>query len=76
MVLIQITKLLHNPQSVKVLSFIVGMGIAVLLCHKQLQTQIVLGLPVEDIEGKVVSVSEKCYSYHAEDSPCEKSVSK
>ena len=76
MVLIQITKLLHNPQSVKVLSFIVGMGIAVLLCHKQLQTQIVLSLPVEDIEGKVVSVSEKCYSYHAEDSPCEKSVSK
>jgi len=76
MVLIQITKLLHNPQSIKVLSFLVGMGIAVLFCHKPISTKNVLGLSVEDIEGKVVSVSEKCYSYHAEDSPCEISASK
>ena len=76
MVLIQITKLLHNPQSIKVLSFLVGMGIAVLLCHKPITTKTVLGLPVADIEGKVVSVDGKCYSYHAEDSPCEISTSK
>ena len=74
--IIQITKLLHNPQSIKVLSFLVGMGVMVLFCHKPIETQLILGMPVSDIEGKVVSVNGKCYSYHAEDTPCENSATK
>ena len=74
--MIQLTKLLHNPQSIKVLSFLVGMGVAVLMCHKPIPHKTMLGLPVSDIEGKVVSVGGKCYSYSAEDSPCEISATK
>jgi hypothetical protein len=74
--MIQITKLLHNPQSIKVLSFLVGMGLTVLLCHKPIEQTETLALSLEEIEGKVVSVNGKCYSYHAEDSQCEISVSK
>lgn len=74
--MIQITKLLHNPQSSKVLSFLVGMGIIVLLFHKPLELQKTLALSVEEIEGRVVPNGGKCYSYVAEDCPCEKSVTK
>jgi hypothetical protein len=74
--MIQITKLLHNPQSIKVLSFLVGFGLAVLLFHKPLTTINSLALSVEEIQGRVVPNGNKCYSYVAEDSPCEKSVSK
>lgn len=73
---IQITKLLHDPRSSKVLSFLVGMGIVVLLFHKPLELQKTLALSVEEIEGRVVPNGGKCYSYVAEDCPCEKSATK
>jgi hypothetical protein len=74
--MIQISKLLNNPQSSKVLSFLIGMGVAVLLFHKPLSFEKTLALSVEEIEGRVVPNGGKCYSYIAEDCPCEKSVAK
>ena len=74
--MIQISKLLNNPQSSKVLSFLIGMGVAVLLFHKPLSFEKTLALSVEEIEGRVVPNGGKCYSYVAEDCPCEKSVAK
>lgn len=74
--MIQISKLLNNPQSSKVLSFLIGMGVVVLLFHKPLSFEKTLALSVEDIEGRVVPNGGKCYSYVAEDCPCEKSVAK
>jgi hypothetical protein len=74
--MIQISKLLNNPQSSKVLSFLIGMGVVVLLFHKPLSFEKTLALSVEEIEGRVVPNGGKCYSYLAEDCPCEKSVAK
>jgi hypothetical protein len=74
--MIQISKLLNNPQSSKVLSFLIGMGVVVLLFHKPLSFEKTLALSVEEIEGRVVPNGGKCYSYVAEDCPCEKSVAK
>jgi hypothetical protein len=74
--MIQISKLLNNPQSSKVLSFLIGMGVAGLLFHKPLSFEKTLALSVEEIEGRVVPNGGKCYSYVAEDCPCEKSVAK
>ena len=74
--MIQISKLLNNPQSSKVLSFLIGLGVVVLLCHKPLSFEKTLALSVEEIEGRVVPNGGKCYSYVAEDCPCEKSVAK
>ena len=69
--MLQIQKLLHNPQSIKVLSFLVGFGMMVLLFHKPIPKQLTLSLPVNEVEGKIVKQNGKCYIYHAEDTDCE-----
>ena len=68
--MIEITKILHNKNSVPFISFIIGLGVVILLFSKPFGSQKFLSLPVADIHGKVVKVGEKCYSYTAEDSLC------
>lgn len=53
------------------MSFIIGLGVAIMLFHKPFQTRSMLAMPVGDIEGKVISFGKKCYTYHAEDARCE-----
>lgn len=63
-----------NPVSndtLPLLSFIIGMGISIMLFHKPFQMRPTLSLPLEEIHGKVFSQSGKCYKYVAEDSECE-----
>jgi hypothetical protein len=76
MMMLQIGKLLRNPQSIKVLSFLIGFGVVVLIFHKPISTVLSLGAPVADIEGRIVKQEGKCYAYHAEDVACEISPSK
>jgi hypothetical protein len=73
---LQLPKLLNNPQSIKVLSFLVGFGIIVLMCHKPIRTHLVLGVPVSDIERKSIKSGGQCFQYRAEDAKCEFSDSK
>ena len=68
--MIQITKLIRNERSVPIFSFLIGMGVIVLLFHKPYAMYQSLTLPVSTIEGKTVKVGEKCYSYTAKDSLC------
>lgn len=72
----QITKLLHNPDSIKVLSFIVGFGLAILIFHKPFETELALGVTVKDVEEHTIKSDGKCYKYRAEDAECEVSDSK
>jgi hypothetical protein len=63
-----------NPisrETIPLLSFIVGLGVAILLFHRPFQSKHVLALPLHEIEGKIVKVNNKCYKYHAEDAECE-----
>ena len=63
-----------NPisrETLPLLSFIVGLGVAILLFHKPFQSKRALSLPVHEIEGKVIKIDGKCFQYHAEDSQCE-----
>jgi hypothetical protein len=63
-----------NPisrETLPLLSFIVGLGVAVLLFHKPFQSRATLMLPVDKIEGQVIEINKKCYQYHAEDAQCE-----
>jgi len=63
-----------NPvsrETLPLLSFIVGLGVAILLFHKPFQSRSMLSLPVHEIEGKVIKIDGKCFQYHAEDSQCE-----
>lgn len=68
--MIGLLKILHDKDSIPFLSFLIGLGVVVLLFRKPFGFQQFLSLPVSSIEGKVVRVGEKCYSYTAEDSLC------
>jgi hypothetical protein len=60
-----------NRDTLPLLSFIIGLGFAVLFFHKPFQMTKMLALPVNDIHGKTVRVDGKCYRYIAEDTQCE-----
>ena len=68
--MIDVAKILHDKKAAAFLSFIIGLGVAVLLFHKPFGYQQALSIPVADIEGKTVRVGEKCYSYTSEDVEC------
>ena len=52
-------------------SFIIGLGLAVILFHRQYDTIRTLGIPLKDATEKVVKVDGKCYRYRVEDANCE-----
>ena len=60
-----------SKETLPLLSFIVGLGVAILLFHKPFQSKATLSLPVHEVEGKVVEIGNKCFQYHAEDARCE-----
>jgi hypothetical protein len=63
-----------NPVSkdtLPLLSFIIGLGIAIMLFHKPFQTRLTLAIPSDQVEGKTFKFNKKCYQYHAEDTECE-----
>ena len=52
-------------------SFVIGLGIAVLLFHRNYTVLKTLALPLVDIQEKVVKVNGTCYRYRVEDANCE-----
>jgi hypothetical protein len=70
--MIQISKVLNRPASGMFFSFIVGLGVVVLLLHRPIEKHLQLSVPVSEIEGQTVKVDGKCFQYHAEDVQCEK----
>ena len=52
-------------------SIVIGLGISVLLFHRNYDTRRVLGVPLEDVNTKTVKVDGKCYKYRVEDATCE-----
>lgn len=54
-------------------SFIIGLGISVLLFHRDYATIKTIALPLKDIVDRIVRVDGKCYRYRVEDSNCENS---
>jgi hypothetical protein len=68
--MIDVSKILRNKNSTNFFSFIIGLGLAILLFHKPFGYKQFLSLPVSDIEGKIIKVDDKCYSYKSEDVKC------
>ena len=52
-------------------SFIIGLGLAAILFHRNYSTVLTLGVPVKDTVDKVVKSDGKCYRYRVEDATCE-----
>jgi hypothetical protein len=54
-------------------SFIVGLGISVLLFHRNFHSIRTLALPLKEATGKIVKSDGKCWRYRVEDASCESS---
>jgi hypothetical protein len=67
--MIRILEALHR--GAPFFSFIIGLGIAVVLFHREYSTVRTLGLPLKDTLDKVVRSDGKCYRYRVEDANCE-----
>jgi len=52
-------------------SFVIGLGISVLLFHRNYATHRTLAVPLADVDSKTVKVDGKCYKYRVEDATCE-----
>jgi hypothetical protein len=52
-------------------SFIIGLGISVLLFHRNFLVMKTPALPLNDILDRTVKVDGKCYKYRVEDATCE-----
>ncbi len=68
--MIDLKRILHDGKSSAFFSFLIGLGVVVLLFHKPYGGQKQLSVPVSDIEGKIIQNGGKCYTYTAEDSLC------
>lgn len=68
--MIEFSRLLHDKKSVAFLSFLIGLGVVVLMFHKPYVSGQYLNIPISAIEGKVVRHGEKCYTYVSEDCLC------
>jgi hypothetical protein len=70
------TKTIILDDTAPLLSFIIGMGIAILLFHKDFQFKSVLPIPINELDGRVTKFEDKCYIYHARDTNCKLYTSK
>ena len=52
-------------------SFIIGLGLSVLLFHRNFKTIRTAAVPLKDAEDKVVKMDGKCYRFRVEDASCE-----
>jgi len=52
-------------------SFLIGLGVFVLLFHRSYTSQKTPALPLKDVLDKVVRSDGKCYRYRVEDASCE-----
>lgn len=71
MILAKIIQIFRTEKNAQFFSFLLGLGVAVMLFHKPIHTRTTLALPVEEIQSKIVQNDGKCYKYIAEDSQCE-----
>jgi hypothetical protein len=67
--MLDITKSLNR--AAPFFSFVIGLGISVLLFHRDYSIMKTLALPLQDITDKVVKTDGKCYRYRVEDASCE-----
>jgi hypothetical protein len=52
-------------------SFVIGLGISVLLFHRNYDSFRALALPLSEVEGTISRSDGKCYRYRVEDATCE-----
>lgn len=59
----------------KFFSFLIGLGISVIIYHRNYLSIKIPALPLNEIIDRVARVDGKCYKYRVEDASCETSSS-
>lgn len=52
-------------------SFIIGLGISVLLFHRSYATLRTSAVPLDEATSRIMKTDGKCYRFRAEDASCE-----
>ena len=69
--LVKIIQVFKNPRSIPFFSFLIGLGITVMLFHKPYEKRNTLSLPLNEVQNQIVKIDGKCFKYIAEDVQCE-----
>ena len=69
--LAKILQIFRGERNVPFFSFLIGLGISVMLFHRPIHTTLALALPVDEVETNIIKKDGKCFKYVAEDSRCE-----
>ena len=67
----RIIGIFRNEKAVPFLSFLIGMGVTIMLFHRPIPVRQALSVPPSEIEGRVGRNGDKCIKYVAEDAECE-----
>ena len=68
------SSIFNSPRGSAFFSFVIGLGVAILLFHRPQIEKIVSSVAPKDIERVVVSQNGKCYRFKIEDSSCPASL--
>lgn len=71
-----IDKLLKNPHTEGFFSFLIGVGVIIMLFHRPIHSERSLALETYEFENREIKADGKCYMYRVEDATCEIAPSK
>jgi len=63
-------EIVRKPEARMFFSFVVGVGIAVLMFHRPQQEVDMSALPVSEVKMMINRIDGKCYKYRIEDASC------
>jgi len=66
-----ITEILNNPRSEFFFSFLIGIGLMIMLFHRPVLSEKTLAVHPSELDNRSVKSNGKCYTYRVEDSMCE-----
>lgn len=66
---VPVTHVLHR--GAPFFSFIIGLGLAVLVFHRDYGVLKTLAVPIRETMNRIVKVDGKCYRFRVEDAECE-----
>jgi hypothetical protein len=71
-----INKVLQKPETQSFFSFLIGLGIIVMLFHRPVFSIRSLALEPAQFENREIKADGKCYNYRVEDASCKNTSSK
>lgn len=65
-----IAEVLRNPHAKSFFSFIIGLGLAIVMFHRAQAVTNIPAVPPQEMMDKVVRMDGKCYRFAIEDAAC------